>query len=81
MFPTIYQFIKNWKKEKGDYRFLSYELQRLESDFIFNKVIKKLYSLDDEIKIITVHDSIIVNTKYKDIANIIFNKNISELYS
>ena len=78
IFPTIYQFIKSYKAEKGDYRALSYELQRSESNLIFNKIIKKITDLYPEIRVITVHDSIICSKKYKDIVEIIFNKIIKE---
>lgn len=59
IFPTIHSFIKEFKKMKGDYRVLSYELQNLESNFLFNKVIKHIIKTDPEIKIITCHDSLI----------------------
>ena len=78
IFPTIYHFIKSYKAEKGDYRALSYELQRSESNLIFNKIIKKITDLYPEIRVITVHDSIICSKKYKDIVEIIFNKIIKE---
>jgi hypothetical protein len=81
IFPTIYQFIKSYKKEKGDYRFLSYELQRAESNLIFNKIIKMIMNLCPEVKVITVHDSIICAKKYRDIVEIIFNKMLSEEFN
>jgi hypothetical protein len=59
LFPKIYDFISKHKKVKKDYKSISYELQKLESDFIFNKVIKYLHSNHPNIKIITCHDSII----------------------
>ena len=57
-FPSIFNFLRVIKRERGDYRWVSHQLQRLESDFIFNKVIKKIYSRDPNIKLFTVHDSI-----------------------
>ena len=59
LFPQIYSFIKTFKKDKGDYRALSYELQRYESDFLFNKVIHEIMVKYPDIKLITCHDSII----------------------
>jgi hypothetical protein len=59
LFPKIYGFIKTFKKDKGDYRALSYELQRYESHFLFNKVIGEIMFKHPHIKLITCHDSII----------------------
>ena len=73
LFPTIHTFIKSYKREMGDYKILSYNLQRSESNLIFNKIIKKIMDLDSDIKLITVHDSIICARKYKDAVEIIFN--------
>lgn len=78
LFPTIYEFIKSYKKEMGNYKVLSYTLQNLESELIFNKIIKKIMTLYPEIKLITVHDSIICQKKYKDVVEIIFNTIISD---
>jgi hypothetical protein len=78
VFPTIHEFIKSYKREMGDYRKLSYHLQRAESNLIFNKIIKKIMELYPEIKVVTVHDSIICARKYRDIVEIVFNKMLKE---
>ena len=72
-FPTIHHFIKLYKKEYGDYKVLSHDLQRAESKLIFNKIVKKVMLLYPDIKIITVHDSIVFPRKYKDIVQSIFD--------
>ena len=72
LFPTIHQFIKNYKKENGDYRVLAYDLQKAESDLVFNTVIKKVMQFYPEIKLITIHDSIVIPRKYKEEVNQIF---------
>ena len=72
LFPTIHQFIKNYKKEHGDYRILAYDLQKAESDLVFNTVIKKVMQFYPEIKLITIHDSIVIPRKYKEEVNQIF---------
>ena len=59
LFPTIYNFIKSYKKIHDNYKQLSYDLQRLESDFIFNKVINEIYITNENIVLLTCHDSII----------------------
>jgi hypothetical protein len=75
-FPSIFNFLKVIKKEHGDYRWVSHQLQRLESDFIFNRVIKKIYSMDPHIKLFTVHDSIFCR---KDRFRFVDNIFISEI--
>ena len=76
IFPTIYNFIKKYKKDNGDYRLLSYELQKLESNFLFNIVIKKIWSQNSEIKIITCHDSLICRHSDKMVVEKIFKESL-----
>jgi hypothetical protein len=73
IFPSIHNFIILYKKEFGDYKVLSHELQKMESKLIFNTIIKKIMLLYPEIKIITVHDSIIVPQKFRNQVETIFN--------
>ena len=75
IFPTIHNFIKNFKKEKGDYRLLAHRLQNLESNLIFNKIIKEMAYIYPEVKLVTCHDSIICAEKYKDVLTSTFQKN------
>lgn len=77
LFPTIHFFIKLYKKEMGDYKVLAHELQKAESNLIFNKIIRKIMNLYPEIKMVTVHDSIVIPRKYKEQVSAIF---FSELY-
>jgi hypothetical protein len=72
LFPTIHNFIILYKKEHRDYKILAHNLQRMESNLIFNKIIKKLYSEYSSIKLITVHDSIIIQKKWKDVVDSLF---------
>lgn len=77
-FPTIYNFITLYKKEHNNYRMLSYDLQKAESNFIFNNLIKSIMNIYPEIKIVTVHDSIMVKAKYKNIIEPIFKQKLAE---
>lgn len=72
IFPTIHNFIKLYKKEHDDYKVLAYDLQKAESDLIFNKIIKRIINTHPHIKMITIHDSIVIPKKDRDIASIIF---------
>ena len=62
----------------GSYKIISHDLQRSESNLIYNIIIKKMMDIYPEIKVITVHDSIIVQSKYKDIIHIIFKQKLNE---
>jgi hypothetical protein len=66
IFPTVYKFIKDYKKSKNNYKTLSHSLQNLESNFIFNNVINHIMKSNPEIKIFTIHDSICFPLKYRE---------------
>lgn len=81
LFPSIHYFIKLYKREHKDYKILAYELQRAESNLIFNKIIKEIMIFYPEIKMVTVHDSIIIPIKYKDPVESIFNSKLFEEFN
>jgi len=81
LFPTIHNFIKLYKKEKGDYKVLAYELQRAESNLIFNKIIREIKTYYPDIKIVTVHDSIIIPRNRKDEVEAIFKTKLYEEFN
>lgn len=76
IFPSIHNFIILYKKEFGDYKVLSHELQKMESKLIFNTIIRKINTLYPDIKIITVHDSIIVAQRFRNQVESIFNSEL-----
>jgi len=78
LFPTIHNFIKLYKKEKGDYKVLAYELQKAESNLIFNKIIREIKKSFPGMKIVTVHDSIIVPRNMRNEAEAIFKTKLYE---
>ena len=80
VFPKIYEYILECKKMNEDYRYLSHRLQRMESDFIFGKVIKEIWEKYPHIKLFTVHDSINFPMKYKRQVEEIFIDNLKKLF-
>ena len=38
LFPTIHNFIKLYKKESGDYKIMAHDLQKAESNLIYNRI-------------------------------------------
>ena len=79
LFPTVHKFIINYKKDHYDYKVLSHHLQKMESDVIFNKIIRRIMNVSSEIKVITVHDSIIVSKRWRDLVTSIFDDEISKI--
>lgn len=78
LFPTIHNFIKLYKREHGDYKILAYDLQRSESNLIFNKIIKSIMQINPDVKIVTVHDSLIVQRRHFNEVNSIFQTKLLE---
>lgn len=79
LYPSVYSYICEYKDLRDNYRELSHDLQRLESDFIFNKVVKEIFETYPEIILFTVHDSIIFPISYREKIEIIFNKHFRDL--
>lgn len=79
LFPTIYKFIRDYKKNKGDYRTMAYLLQRSESNFLFNKFVKSLYEEIEGIKLFTIHDSVSYPIRYSEQVNKIFQREIKKI--
>ena len=81
LFPTIHNFIKLYKKEYKDYKVLAYDLQKAESNLIFNKIIKEVMNTYPDVKMITIHDSIVIPESYKDLVNAIFYTKLYEEFN
>jgi len=79
LFPTIHNFIKKYKKDYSDYRIISHHLQKMESNLIFNNVISRIMDINSDIKIITIHDSIIVQKKWKELVSDILSQEMSKI--
>jgi hypothetical protein len=78
LYPTVYDFISNFKKTNGNYKLMSHELQLLESNFIYNKLINRIYNEIPKIKIISIHDSIIFPCSFYKKVKDIFDYELNE---
>lgn len=58
LYPNVYSWIKEYKKINRSYKIIARELQRIESDFIFNNLIPNVLLYNKNLPIITIHDSI-----------------------
>jgi hypothetical protein len=81
LFPTIHNFIYLYKKEHGDYKVLAYKLQKMESNLIFNIIVKKIHDENSLVKIITVHDSIVVQKKFRTSVESIFKSELLNYFN
>lgn len=79
VFPTVFKFITDYKKKNKNYKKLSHILQNMESEFIFNTVIKHIMNTNPKIKMFTIHDSIITTIEHKDTVRKIFDYHIRKL--
>jgi hypothetical protein len=80
IFPTIHNFIKNYKLKYKNYKVLAHKLQSLESNLIFNKIVKEIKEFNPEIRLITIHDSIVCAKKHSETVEKIFTKKINEQF-
>ncbi len=81
LFPSIYNFIIEYKNSHHNYKILSHVLQQMESEVIFNKIIYTLNVINPDITVITIHDSIIVQQQYREILNNVFNSIIEKEFN
>lgn len=81
LFPTIHHFIKLYKKEWGNHKILAHDLQRAESNLIYNKIVQKVMIIYPDVKLITVHDSLIFPKKWKSEITSIFEYELSQQFN
>lgn len=74
IFPTIHTFVKLYKKEAGNYKLLSHHLQKAESKLVFNRIVRAVMDRMPEVRMVTVHDSIIVSQRYRTEVQAIFDE-------
>lgn len=79
LYPTIYEYLKEFKDLFENYKTLSHKLQLLESNFIFNEVITSIKEKFPKIRLFTVHDSIVYPTKYKEEVGLIFRNYLNKI--
>jgi len=79
LYPSVYEYILEFKDKKNNYKELSHELQKMESDFVFNTVLKEIYETYPDIILFTVHDSIVCSNSNYNKVKVIFDKHFKEL--
>jgi hypothetical protein len=79
LYPDVYKWIVDYKKINKSYKIIAHELQRIESDFMFNNLIPRIVAHNKDIRVITIHDSVMVQEKYYNDVKIIFNESLKSL--
>lgn len=78
IFPTIHSFIKGYKSKHKNYKILAHRLQSLESNLIFNQIVREIMEVSPHVKLITIHDSIVCAKKDSEVVEKIFNQKLKE---
>lgn len=79
LYPSVYEYILEFKTEKKNYRFLSHKLQQMESEFIFNNVVSEIIKKYPKMIFFTVHDSILFPKSYRNKIKEIFERHLNKL--
>lgn len=79
LYPTAYRWIRGYKIRHGNYKVLSREMQRTESDFVFNRLVPGIKAVSDGSPVLTVHDSIIVMLEHYTKSMVVFDAMLQEL--
>lgn len=79
LYPSVYNYIIEFKENRKNYKELSHELQKMESNFLFNNVLKEVFEIYPDITLFTVHDSIIFPKSYYSGIKEIFDKHFEKL--
>lgn len=78
LYPNIYQWIVDIKRLKNNYKHLAWELQKMESELIFDKICNRIKNeITEDVKLFTVHDSIFFKEKYEKEVSEIFNEEVN----
>lgn len=77
--PEVWNWIVNWKRNSGDYKKLSHNLQERESDLVYNHICKEIKEKLPNTTIFTVHDSVFFPTDKREIIEEIFFRNMKKL--
>ncbi len=79
LYPSVHEYIIEFKTEKKNYRFLSHQLQRMESEFMFNNLVSEIIKTYPRMIFFTVHDSILFPKSYRKNIKVIFDKHLNKL--
>lgn len=79
LYPNVYKWIKEYKKQHKNYKIIAQTLQSLESEFMFSKLLPNIIAHNKNIPILTIHDSILIPERYYHEIYDIFIDSINEI--
>jgi len=77
-YPIIFDFVKHYKK--GFKERMYYTLANMESNFILNTVCKRLYQEIPGIRLLTCHDEIYFEERFKPLVENIWTEELQKVY-
>lgn len=80
LYPNVWEWLRNTKEKAGTHKVISHELQRRESNLIFDHICHKIHKKIPEARLFTVHDSIFFPKEYHDSISDIFYNHIDTLF-
>lgn len=80
-FPEVFNWIVKEKDDAKDYRIIAQELQKRESKLIFDNIVFRIKKDIPQIKIFTIHDSIMYPKKYSEKVKAIFYNHVDALFA
>jgi hypothetical protein len=81
IYPEVWNWLKMVKDSAGDHRIIAHELQKKESNLIFEHICCKIYQDLPNTRIFTVHDSIFFQKKYHNEVKEIFYNHLDSLFA
>lgn len=79
IYPSVWQWLKKIKIEQKNYRFVAHELQRMEAEWMFNRLMPELRQRIPDTAFFTVHDSVFFPMDKRREVVRIFRKCMAEL--
>lgn len=80
LFPEVFQWMVVEKDVMKDHRTIAHQLQKKESRLVFDNIIYRLKNEIPDIKLFTVHDSILFPKKYHSQVSEIFYNQVDSLF-
>ncbi len=80
MYPNVWEWLKVTKEKAGTHKVIAHELQRRESNLIFDHICHKIYKKVPDARLFTVHDSIFFPKEYHDKVSDIFHNHIDTMF-
>jgi hypothetical protein len=79
LYPAVFKWIKDYKYEHKSYKIIARNLQGIESEFVFSKLIPNILNYKYDLPLITIHDSIMIPEEHYENVKTVFVKSLRSL--